>query len=660
MRNMPYADKTGVSIIIPTYNGKKLLAENLPFVAEECARYEGETEILVVDDGGGDGTAEFLAAEFPGVKLIRSEKNEGFSKTVNKGVLRAVQPLVFLLNNDIKLTPGVLAGLSGCFNEKDVFAVQAKIVSDAASENEDFLGVFSSKYGLFKYSYVPAVVPPGKPAEMDFASGGASMFNREKFLALGLFDERFSPFYFEDLDLSFRARWFGWRILYQPAAKVHHLHLGSTVKANYSALKYGIIHKKNYFLFLLKNTVSVGGLPVFLCYVLYRSFKGGFMELAGFFKAVREFLFLSPEPSAALRANILYLDSPLPWPGGGQISLLNILKSLAEYRPFVVLSGRSDLVNDLRREGIPWRMIKAGKADLPGFLPLALRIFNLVRPSLVHCNSGTTFFTFIFAVAAKLRGIPFVWHNRVLETAGLKERVIAALSSRVIVISEAVGGKFKRLAPEKVIKLENAVDLEIFKPGAEEQLYAEFGLDRRTKVIGIFSRLEKWKGHELFLAASRLALSELPGCAVLVAGEGPERGRLEQLVHELEMDGKVLFTGHRKDIPALMNLCAIIVNPSILPEPFGRTIIEGMACGKPVIATAMGGPLELIEDGVDGFLAAPEAGTIAGLIRKLLENPEYAAGIGAKARKKAESRFDLRGQAARLLEIYKDCENARA
>lgn len=354
-----------------------------------------------------------------------------------------------------------------------------------------------------------------------------------------------------------------------------------------------------------------------------------------------------------MRTRVLYIDTPLDPPGGGQFSLLNILRSLdsRSFEALVFLPDGGSFAVLLAESSVPAEIVPLKR------LFSAMREF---RPALVHCNASTGRYAFAAAAAARLLGIPFVWHNRVIATGGWKERLIAALSSRVIVTSEAVGGKFKRLARGKVIKLENAVDLETFKPGAAEHLYAEFGLDRRTKVIGIFSRLEKWKGHELFLAAARIALSELPGCAVLVAGEGPERGRLEQLAHGLAMDGRVLFTGHRKDIPALMNMCAVIVNPSILPEPFGRTIIEGMACGKPVIATAMGGPLELIEDGVDGFLAAPDAGTIAGLLRRLLENPEYAAGIGAEARKKAGSRFDLRGQAARLLELYKDCENAQA
>ncbi|MDA8244179.1 MAG: glycosyltransferase [Elusimicrobia bacterium] len=639
-------------MIIPTYNGRKLLAENLPSVLEECAGYGGDTEVIVVDDGSADGTPEFLAGAFPGVKVISRGENGGFSRAVNDGATTAAHPLVFLLNNDVRLTPGVLTALASCFERKDVFAAQARIITGPADEAADHLGLFSRRLGLLKYAYVPSR-PASGPVEMDFASGGATMFSRDKFEALGLLDERFSPFYFEDLDICFRARSFGWRVLFQPAAKVYHLHPGSTIGASRGDFGRRVIHRKNYYLFMLKNAVGLANLPVFFLYAAYRAVRGGAAEAVGFLQALREQLSGAATRRMSSPGNIVYLDSPLAFPGGGQLSLLGILTSLRGYHPFVILSSGSALAADLAAAGIPYRVIGAGKTDMLGFIPEAFRILSSARPRLVHCNSGTTFFSFVFAAAARFSGIPFIWHNRVLETAGLKERLIAALSERVIVISKAVGRKFRALPRGKVVELPNAVDIGVFKPlPPDPRLFDELKLPCGAGVVGIFSRLDKWKGHELFFSAMRKVLARHPDCAVLVVGEGEERERLAALADETGLKASVRFLGHRRDIPGLMNICSVVVNPSVLPEPFGRTLIEGMACGKPVVATKMGGPLEIVADGVDGLLVEPESGALAAAIVRLLEDGAYASGLGAAARKKVEMRYDLRVQAAELADIY--------
>ena len=275
-----------VSIIIPTYNGKELLRKNLPFVIQECSEYGGETEILIIDDGSMDGTFEFIYSEFPQVRIIKKEKNEGFSKTVNKGVLEATHPLIFLLNNDIEIMSGILKKLTDCFEKKDTFAVQCKIVSKAGDKDTDYLNKFNLKYGLFIYKYEKTVLGGDKAVEMDFVSGGASIFDRDKFISLGLFDETFSPFYFEDLDICFRAKLFGWKMFYIPASEVYHFHLGSTVKSNFSKFKWNLIHKRNYFLFILRNLRFMKICPVCFvsipAYICLKALKGNFYFALGF------------------------------------------------------------------------------------------------------------------------------------------------------------------------------------------------------------------------------------------------------------------------------------------------------------------------------------------------------------------------------------------
>jgi glycosyltransferase involved in cell wall biosynthesis len=355
-----------------------------------------------------------------------------------------------------------------------------------------------------------------------------------------------------------------------------------------------------------------------------------------------------------MKRKVLYIDAPLDPPGGGQVSLLALLANLdpAEVAPRVLLSSGGTFAAWLEKAGIPFEIVSTG--GLPG----RMAAFG---PDLVHCNSATCRYTLAAALCARLLGVPFLWHNRVLQAAGWKERLIARLSCRIIVISGAVGARFSWCAG-KVSKLYNAADTARFAPAAPSAaLRSGLGLGESGPVIGVFSRLEPWKGQELFLRAAARLPESFPGGKLrfLLAGEGPDRRRLGGLAGELGLAERVVFSGFREDMPALMNLCGIVVNPSVEPEPFGRTIIEAMACGRPVVATAGGGPEEIITDGTDGLLVPPEAGALAAAMLSLLPGGRLAsAGLGEKARRKAVERFGVKAQGKALLGIYEEAAHA--
>ncbi|MBU2529459.1 MAG: glycosyltransferase [Elusimicrobia bacterium] len=655
--------RNAVSIIIPTYNGKNLLKENLPGVVLECSGYAGETEILIIDDASTDDTLEFVASEFPQVRIIKKEKNEGFSKTANKGILQAKHSLVFLLNNDIEITSGILEKLTNCFEEKDVFAVQCKIISKIEDKDKDYLNKFYLKYGLFVYKY-ERVSLTAEVLEMDFVSGGASVFDRDKFISLGLFDENFSPFYFEDLDLCYRAKLFGWKMFYVSASQVYHLHLGSTVKSNFSAFRWNLIHKKNYFLFILRNLRFMKICPLCLvsipAYVCFKALKGNFYFALGFVLSLPLVFKKRKLHRSFQKKNILFVDAPLVPAGGGQISLLNIVGNLKSFRPFVVFDKNTELMDYLNKKGLPFYAQDVSKINMVFVWGRIINLIKMINPACIHCNSGATFFTFVFALAAKILKIPFIWHIRVVESGGIKEKIIANLSSKIIVISDAVKEKFNGLNKEKVVKIYNAVDIDKFRPLDDvDYLYEELKLKKDVKIIGVFSRLDKWKGHKLFLGAAKIMIEKGSDCSFLIVGEGSERDNIEKYIRDLGIEKTVSVLGHRKDIVRLMNLCDIVVNPSIEPEPFGRTIIEAMACEKVVIATNMGGPKEIIENEVDGFLVEAKAEEIADTIFRALNNPAEAVKMGTNARKKVMGMFDIKLQIKKMQEIYQKAINKR-
>lgn len=217
-----------VSVVIPTWNGRHLLERFLPSVLEAADRYReeagAEVEVIVVDDGGTDDTAFWLARRYPGrAELLIKRRNEGFAHACNTGFKHASHPVVYLLNNDVEVEPGAIAPLVRHFAAPDVFAVASLTTNleTGVASGVGKLGAFSRGFLRVHDSYVPA-----RPGAADlvsiFASGGAAAYSREKLRKLGGFDTLFAPFYWEDVELSYRAWKRGWRVLFEPESRVRH------------------------------------------------------------------------------------------------------------------------------------------------------------------------------------------------------------------------------------------------------------------------------------------------------------------------------------------------------------------------------------------------------------------------------------------------------
>jgi len=216
-----------VSIVIPTWNGRRLLEQFLPSVFAASARYRErsgcEVQIVVVDDGGTDDTAFWLAEVYPGrVELLMKRHNEGFSHACNTGFAHARNPVVFLLNNDVEVDVDAIAPLVEHFAADDVFAVACETVNleTGVASGIGKLGSFSRGFLRVHAGYLPTA--DGREWPSIFASGGAAAFAREKLMALGGFDTLYAPFYWEDVELSYRAWKRGWRVLFEPNSRVRH------------------------------------------------------------------------------------------------------------------------------------------------------------------------------------------------------------------------------------------------------------------------------------------------------------------------------------------------------------------------------------------------------------------------------------------------------
>lgn len=240
-----------VSVVIPSFNGLELLKKNLPAVVD--ALRPGD-EIIVADDASTDesvGWLESYAKKMPkGIELrtVSNKKNLRFGATVNKAVKAAEHDLIFLLNNDVSPQPAVLRYLLPHFENPKMFAVGCHEREAAAGGVSGGKNKLWFERGLFVHSRAGRFTT-GPTA---WASGGSALFDRSKWLKLGGFDSAYYPAYWEDIDVSFRARQQGWLIWFESKALVDHNH-ETTNTSVFGQRKLEVMSFKNSLIFLWRN-----------------------------------------------------------------------------------------------------------------------------------------------------------------------------------------------------------------------------------------------------------------------------------------------------------------------------------------------------------------------------------------------------------------------
>ena len=241
----------GLSIVVPSWNGRALLEEFLPSVIESARAFERTcrrpTEILIVDDASTDDSEQWLRGHWPEVRFESSPRQRGFAPAANRGAKAARFSLVYLVNNDVALAGATLPPLAAHFSDANVFAVTGDAYDFASGVlrgagqrgrfRRGFLGVHSRFFVL---------TPPAQmqPLITLYATGGSSLFNREKFLALGGFEETMAPYGWEDVELSLRAWKQGFAVRYEPRSAVWH-QFSSTIGSKVSRRQVNAVYDRN-------------------------------------------------------------------------------------------------------------------------------------------------------------------------------------------------------------------------------------------------------------------------------------------------------------------------------------------------------------------------------------------------------------------------------
>jgi glycosyltransferase involved in cell wall biosynthesis len=387
--------------------------------------------------------------------------------------------------------------------------------------------------------------------------------------------------------------------------------------------------------------------------------------------------------------------------GGGEIALANLVRyfDLTKVKPMVVLAAEGPLVERLRGVAETYVLpldsrIVAQKKDKLGMATLfrigdglrllsyVLRLARFIRAhdvDVVHTNSLKS--DIIGGLAGRLAFRPVVWHVR--------DRIhVDYLPRRVTQIFRWLS----RVLPSFVIANSAATMRTLLPSGRENSSTSSLGAsplnepvnqgrcrmvvvydgtdiplpqERKDRArggfrIGLVGRISPWKGQHIFIRAAALVNRRFPEARFVIIGaalfgESQYETEVRRLAVGLNVQQLVEFTGFRADIGGAIADLDLLVHASTKGEPFGQVIIEGMAAGKPVVATNGGGVPEIVEDGVTGILVPMgDATAMAEAICQIISDPVGAEAMGARGRQRVIEHFSLEKTARGVEAVYAD------
>mgnify|MGYP001179669028 CR=1 FL=1 len=400
------------------------------------------------------------------------------------------------------------------------------------------------------------------------------------------------------------------------------------------------------------------------------------------------------------RKKILYIESNVDGTvGGSYFSLLFLIQGLdkKKYAPVVLFYRQNELMDKYREAGCEvvvfcpprpvniLRFLKTKNSQnsfLTSFLSFPVSIFQkslnylllLVFPAfqcrrilkkedidLIHLNNSllrpqewilASYFTKAYIVAHE-RGInvKYPFHNRLL----------ARKLKAVFCISNAVKDKLlmNGFPSTQLHLIYNGIDPEQFVITRSKQtVLDEFGLNREDHICGVVGNIKRWKGQEVAIKAMEIVSYEYPEAKCLLIGGCSENDKdyydhLQKLVVAKGLQKNIIFTGYRRDIPNLMNILDIVVHTSLLPEPFGRILLEGMALSKPVVTPNIGAGPEVVVDHETGIIFKTEnAQDLASRLIYLFENQKIAEKMGKAGFQRLLKHFHIRENVKQTQLIY--------
>lgn len=228
------SEKKSISVILPNYNGKKLMEQYIPSILDALKFSRIDFEFIIIDDCSTDDSVGFIEQNYPNITLLKNEKNVGFSKTCNKGIFVATKDLVFLVNSDVKVSENFFENQFQYFHDETTFGVMGCIMNFDGKKIEDAARMPRYKGGKFKANQFYFSENLNDKLLTTYLSGANALIDSQKMKKVGGFSEIYSPFYFEDFDLGLRAWQMGWKCYYDHQSISYHRVSASTNNMNKS------------------------------------------------------------------------------------------------------------------------------------------------------------------------------------------------------------------------------------------------------------------------------------------------------------------------------------------------------------------------------------------------------------------------------------------
>lgn len=375
--------------------------------------------------------------------------------------------------------------------------------------------------------------------------------------------------------------------------------------------------------------------------------------------------------------NILLLHGSSDLYGASKI-LLHTVHMLHRrgHKPLVILSEEGPLVAALADAGAEIYFIRLGilrrkYKSLKGILNRCFVLRNayftlkrLIKEKNIQLVYSNTTAVLAGAFAAKSLGIKHVWHvHEIIEQPKwlyfILGKLLNNLSDTVIIVSEAVFNSWRKyVSEEKLSLVYNGISYGAYlQPDETNLLRNELGVDHNTVIIGMIGRVHYWKGQIYFLQIAAHLAKKFTNLHFVLAGDafpGYEYlyDEIKTIITKENIGPLVTNLGYRTTIPTIMRGLDILVLPSILPDPFPTVVLEGMASAKPLAATAHGGALEMVDDGITGVhipVNQPEAA--AKIIGRLIKDPSLRMKMGEAGRQKVLTNYSLEAFERKMIKV---------